>query len=227
MFCFDKVVLFDALLTFLKITTIASYIIFAQTGTLTELYLACKGVDEYSSNTQKFSGLRTSDTASNQSITTALATCHELVNDSSNTQSNSNGSNIDRAMFAASKFRFETNLPKAIYRAIVGSPTGNTFGIVKHNAFDHDRMCSSVVVEELKSRKMIAFAKGTPEAISKMCLDAPPNMDEVVRKYTKLGKYCLACATKLLPENEATLKVPNAANTECNLNFLGIIVFDV
>lgn len=85
----------------------------------------------------------------------------------------------------------------------------------------------SVVVRNLKSKEMIAFCKGSPEAILKLSKKntIPKNYFEELHKYAFNGYRVLAYGCKRL-ENISWRQIQKLSRNEIesNLDFLGFII---
>lgn len=72
--------------------------------------------------------------------------------------------------------------------------------------------------------KYFVAAKGAPETIRTMLVDAPENYEEIYKSFTKAGSRVLALAYKYLDTGITVSKV-NRKDVESKLHFAGFIVF--
>ena len=85
----------------------------------------------------------------------------------------------------------------------------------------------SVVVKNLKTKELIAFCKGSPEAIFKLSKKntIPENYHKELHKYAHQGYRVLACGYKRLEDiSWRQIQKLSRNETESNLNFLGFII---
>lgn len=100
-----------------------------------------------------------------------------------------------------------------------------TFEYLKRFEFDHHRMTQSVIV---KCRdENVVFVKGSPEAISKLCIQSslPRNFFEKARQSAQNGIYQLAMATSAYKNNDGLREVKRD-EIEKDLHFVGFVNFE-
>ncbi|KAL4123768.1 hypothetical protein PRIC2_009614 [Phytophthora ramorum] len=162
-----------------------------------------------------------------------LATCHGLAERSGKVE----GYALEKDMFRATGYTLEPETSENTvmagqFAALVASPIGKLFGVVARFPFDAARQRSSVVVEDLDSGNRYVYAKGSPEAIHKVCTPntLPSNYVARARSYAHQGFYVVALATKTFaaaavsPKSEASQPVARDA-VEGSLGFLGFMLF--
>lgn len=126
------------------------------------------------------------------------------------------GRTVDRMGFAATSAE------------IVGQNTirydGVTYRYLKRFEFDHHRMTQSVVVKH--GDETIVYVKGSPEAISKLCVSTslPSNFSEKTRQSARDGVYQLAMATAVFTNSKAISEV-RRDDIERDLDFVGFVNF--
>lgn len=143
-----------------------------------------------------------------------LAVCHTL-----HLRNNGDliGPSVDRIGFAASSAQvIDTNT--------ICHEAGN-FEYLKRFEFDHHRMTQSVIVKH--GDETIVYVKGSPEAISKLCVPStlPSNFHEKARQSARDGIYQLAMATSIYTGNKAVSEVKRD-DIERDLDFVGFVNFD-
>ncbi|KAG7396002.1 hypothetical protein PHYBOEH_002908 [Phytophthora boehmeriae] len=218
---------------------------FDKTGTLSSDHLDFHGVDECSAappnsaaspthkQTPSFHGLQREVEVLSLPAILGLATCHGLTERSGQIE----GYALERDMFRATGYSLEpessenTVMPGQ-FAAVIASPIGKLFGVVARFPFDAARQRSSVVIEDLDSGNRFAYAKGSPEAIKKVCSTntLPNNYVARARSYAHQGFYVVALATKTVPaavvspKSEAAEPMARDA-VESSLTFLGFLLF--
>ena len=112
---------------------------------------------------------------------------------------------------------------------IVGQNTichdGITYRYLKRFEFDHHRMTQSVIVKY--GHETVIFVKGSPEAISKLCVPTslPSNFSEKTRQSAREGIYQLATATSVFTSKKDLSEVKRD-DIERDLKFIGFINFE-
>ncbi|RLN57949.1 hypothetical protein BBJ28_00002602 [Nothophytophthora sp. Chile5] len=203
---------------------------FDKTGTLSSDHLDFHGVDECTSGsaTQKpgFLGLQREVEVLSLPTIVGLASCHGLSERAGQVE----GYALERDMFQATGYSLEpeTSENSAVagqFAAVVASPIGKLFGVVARFPFDAGRQRSSVVVEDLDSGHRVAYVKGSPEAVLKLCSSSslPPNYLARARSYAHQGFYVMALATKPFASNTTETVARDAV--ESGLNCLGFLLF--
>lgn len=177
---------------------------FDKTGTLTKQGLDFMGVDAGDES-------ETNSLAINR----GLATCHTLQ------LSNKNeliGSAVDRSMVAS----VTSSVSFADHNTVIFE--GETINYLKRFEFDHHRMLQSVIIRH--KEEVIVYAKGSPEAIRKICAPSSllANFDEMAAEAARNGIYQLAIATSSFKCDKDISDVKRE-DIETNLNFLGFISF--
>ncbi|KAL4150463.1 hypothetical protein PRNP1_009865 [Phytophthora ramorum] len=216
---------------------------FDKTGTLSSDHLDFHGVDECSAaapgatpnqkHQPAFHGLQREVEVLSPPTIIGLATCHGLAERSGKVE----GYALEKDMFRATGYTLEPETSENTvmagqFAALVASPIGKLFGVVARFPFDAARQRSSVVVEDLDSGNRYVYAKGSPEAIHKVCTPntLPSNYVARARSYAHQGFYVVALATKTFaaaavsPKSEASQPVARDA-VEGSLGFLGFMLF--
>lgn len=100
------------------------------------------------------------------------------------------------------------------------------FGIVRQFPFDPARQRSSVIVQDLSTKKLWAFVKGSPEAIRAITpTSLPSNFADETHAHASHGYYCIGFGMKELPEASTTI-ISDRDVIESNLtSLLGIALF--
>ncbi|KAJ8660316.1 hypothetical protein O0I10_003773 [Lichtheimia ornata] len=110
-----------------------------------------------------------------------------------------------------------------------GAPPPVEFGIIHSFEFVSALRRMSVIVRRLAKPCMEVFVKGAPEVMADICTPEsfPVNYQEVLYWYTHRGYRVIACATRQLDGVKwHKLHKLKRHEVECNLTFLGFIVFE-
>mmetsp|Transcript_8463 Transcript_8463/g.10534 ORF Transcript_8463/g.10534 Transcript_8463/m.10534 type:complete len:1209 (+) Transcript_8463:35-3661(+) len=83
---------------------------------------------------------------------------------------------------------------------------------------------SSISSVNTLSNQLLVSAKGAPETIRHMLIDAPDNYEEIYKSFTRSGSRVLALGYKYLDQSVKVLKV-DRKDVESKLHFAGFIVF--
>lgn len=175
-------------------------VFFDKTGTLTK-----QGLEFLSSD---------DDEKHSSELMRGLAVCQtlHLSNDG-----NLIGPAVDRIGFAASSAKMVDQ--KTIYHE------GQSYEYLKRYEFDHHRMTQSVVVKH--GNEATVYVKGSPEAISKLCVPSslPLDFSEKARQSARDGIYQLAMATSAFVSQKAVSEVKRD-DIENDLEFVGFVNFE-
>lgn len=107
----------------------------------------------------------------------------------------------------------------------MGNRHPREFGIVRQFPFDPARQRSSVIVQDLSTRKRYVFVKGSPEAIRAITTSLPDNFADETHAHASHGYYCIGFGMKELPEDTA-INVNDRDAIESKLtSLLGIALF--
>jgi len=190
------------------------------------------GFDEYVQNAGEFVEIQSNTELLSPTAELGLASCHGL-NEINNTIS---GYPLELDMFSATQYKL---------RSIADAETGKTTEIlnstrknanlsytyVQRYAFDPSLQRSSVLLENVTTKELFAYVKGSPEAVMEVCdtNSLPQNFQSTVRKYSSKGLYCLGLATKYfqLPSKSERTNLLSRNDIESNLTFIGFILFAV
>ncbi|CUM46391.1 uncharacterized protein AC631_03102 [Debaryomyces fabryi] len=83
---------------------------------------------------------------------------------------------------------------------------------------------SSISSVNTLQNQLLVSAKGAPETIRHMLIDAPENYEEIYKSFTRSGSRVLALGYKYLDQSVKVLKV-DRKDVESKLHFAGFIVF--
>ncbi|KAL4094329.1 hypothetical protein PRIC1_009990 [Phytophthora ramorum] len=190
---------------------------FDKTGTLTQEHLSFVGVDASVSVSAQ-----TLDIPSRFKL--AMATCHGL----SELEGKLQGYSLDMAMFDASKFslKYLHDRSEGNYIAVVTASESEAakYGILKRFPFDAACQRSSVVVEEIATGNRFVFVKGSPEAVSAICTNTPPDLKHKTLSYSADGYYCIGFGVKEL-NSKTHADMNNREEVESAVEFEGLALF--
>lgn len=105
--------------------------------------------------------------------------------------------------------------------------------IIKRFEFSSNYQSNSVIVKNELDGSFRFFIKGAPEKIKSICIkeSLPDDFDKVLENHSKKGLRVLACATKILDEEEILFNLNDMENEknfrqnfECQLKFLGFVI---
>lgn len=195
---------------------------FDKTGTLTQEHLNLVSVDVVDESSHKLQNVGLDIPAT---FKLAMATCHGL----SETDGQLQGYSLDLAMFEASTYELEYlhDKTKGNYVAIATSSDSEKktqFGLVKRFAFDAACQLSSVVVEDLATKKRFVFVKGSPEAIKAISTNAPEDLHHKTLVYSAEGYYCIGFGVKEI-DGSVNLDLNNRTAVESAIKFEGLAIF--
>uniref|UniRef100_K3W617 P-type ATPase A domain-containing protein n=1 Tax=Globisporangium ultimum (strain ATCC 200006 / CBS 805.95 / DAOM BR144) TaxID=431595 RepID=K3W617_GLOUD len=197
---------------------------FDKTGTLTQEHLTLASVDVVDESSYKLQNVGLDIPAT---FKLAMATCHGL---SEAEEGGLQGYSLDLAMFKASKYELEYlhGKSKGNYVAIatdtLSEGEGKRYGLVKRFSFDATCQTSSVIVEELDTKKRFVFVKGSPEAIKSISTNAPEDLHHKTISYSAEGYYCIGFGVKEIDAIVA-LDLNNRQAVESGIRFEGLAVF--
>ncbi|KAL4150369.1 hypothetical protein PRNP1_009771 [Phytophthora ramorum] len=154
----------------------------------------------------------------------AMATCHGL----SELEGKLQGYSLDVAMFDASKFslKYLHDRSEGNYIAVVTASESEAvkYGILKRFPFDAACQRSSVVVEEIATGNRFVFVKGSPEAVSAICTNTPPDLKHKTLSYSADGYYCIGFGVKEL-SSKTHVDMNNREEVESAVEFEGLALF--
>ncbi|KAL3780294.1 hypothetical protein HJC23_001335 [Cyclotella cryptica] len=186
---------------------------FDKTGTLTE-----QGLSFVSARTSNDLGKSATNTSGEVDIDPilqlGLSVCHTLT---SNASGDLIGPAVDRMGFSAVRSARLVNE----HSVMLGD---DTIKYLKRFEFDHHSMTQSVIVQ--RGEEKIVFVKGSPEAISKLCVPSsiPSDFADHARYCARNGIYQLAIARSTYTGSEETHEVQRS-DIENDLTFTGCINF--
>ncbi|CAO3644376.1 unnamed protein product [Cunninghamella echinulata] len=111
----------------------------------------------------------------------------------------------------------------------LGQETPIEFGIIHSFEFVSSLRRMSVIVRQLTNAYMEVFVKGAPEVMMDICLpeSLPRDYQEQLYWYTHRGYRVIACASRKLNDIKwHKLHKLKRNEVECNLTFLGFIIFE-
>lgn len=186
---------------------------FDKTGTLTQ-----QGLNFISVRSAKSwnSGQWPSETTS-----MAMCVCHSLTISNTGTLI---GNPVDQAMFASSGAKL---IEASGVTASISSNNGNDlYKVIRRFDFDHNRMTQSVIVKQVNGT-ITVFAKGSGEAVSKLCdpSSVPDSFLDRLRSYSRNGVYQIAVATKELDLSPKEVAEMTRDQVEKDLQFAGVLNF--
>ncbi|KAI5300506.1 hypothetical protein KEM56_002389, partial [Ascosphaera pollenicola] len=190
----------------------------------------------------------TFDYTVHQHILFAMATCHSLRL----VDGELLGDPLDLRMFQYTHWSFEEGhnaadpddviegfrpsiaRPPLGHRLSVGSIPGpegehTELGVIKAFEFASQLRRSSVIVHQEGCRTADVFVKGAPESMRKICRPEtlPEDFDRLLGYYTHNGYRVIALASKTIKKyNQAKVLRATRSEVECDLDFLGFIVFE-
>jgi cation-transporting ATPase 13A3/4/5 len=99
--------------------------------------------------------------------------------------------------------------------------------IKKRFEFSSKFQANSVIVKNHLDGSYRFFIKGAPEKIIQFCISEtlPDSLSEQLLNHTQTGYRVLACATKPIPERDDYESEEEREKYECDLIFLGLVVF--
>nr|XP_023407406.1 probable cation-transporting ATPase 13A3 isoform X2 [Loxodonta africana] len=107
-------------------------------------------------------------------------------------------------------------------------PANYEIGIVRQFPFSSALQRMSVVTKVLWDKKMDAYMKGAPEAITSLCKPetVPADFEKVLEDYTRQGFRVIALAHRKLESKLTWHKVQNVSRDtiENNMDFMGLII---
>uniref|UniRef100_H3HBW2 Cation-transporting ATPase n=1 Tax=Phytophthora ramorum TaxID=164328 RepID=H3HBW2_PHYRM len=98
------------------------------------------------------------------------------------------------------------------------------YGILKRFPFDAACQRSSVVVEEIATGNRFVFVKGSPEAVSAICTNTPPDLKHKTLSYSADGYYCIGFGVKEL-NSKTHADMNNREEVESAVEFEGLALF--
>ena len=224
-------------------------ICFDKTGTLTEEGLDVKAVlpaGPLNGNVSFGPQCQTSEemieVEAFPSLIELMATCHSIqfVNDELI------GDPLDLKMFEFTRWKLEEAVETSdgLAPTVVSpsfsdapSPTSKSFDVAVIRCFDFVSQLRrmSVIVQPLDQSDAISvMVKGSPESLREICLQEtiPANYNRILADYAQKGYRVLACAgRRLVKAGQDPLSWPqvhklNRKQVECDLEFLGFIIFE-
>lgn len=120
----------------------------------------------------------------------------------------------------------DANVAGTVIRPFEGS--GNELKIIRSFPFEASLKRQSVLIRDVVEESYEFYTKGAPEVIKEHCRPStlPEDFDDKLGSYARHGQRVVACAYKRMPEDvEAIMQQPRD-EIECDLNFLGFIVFE-
>ena len=186
---------------------------FDKTGTLTR-----QGLDFVSAHCLET--WSTKSASISDDLVTGMSCCHGL-HKAVNGQLV--GNPVDRTMFDASEAVWKEARGSVAMR--LEDRNGISIDVLKVFDFDHHRMTQSVIAKKMDG-SLVAFVKGSGEAIEKLCREdtLPSDYRTEVDDAHKSGSYVISIALKKLPQN-TDLYAITRDQLECDLEFVGIINF--
>lgn len=158
-------------------------------------------------------------------IAIAMASCHTLV--LSSEDGSLIGNPVDRAMFAASGSSMPElgSVGASLRKQVVAQADGTKLEILRRFDFDHYLMTQSVVLR-LEDGSLMAFAKGSGEAIRDTCRveTVPDDFDGSLEDSARQGVYQIAVAFKRLPSG-TNIFVLTREQIEEDMTFAGKLSF--
>jgi magnesium-transporting ATPase (P-type) len=144
-----------------------------------------------------------------------IAVCHMLHPSKSGALI---GTAVDQTGFAATS-------AKMISETSIKLAGGETVEYLKRFEFNHHSMTQSVIIRH--GSETVVYAKGSPEAISKLCVESsiPANFEEKAQNFARNGIYQLAYGTASFTSSKAIHDVTRE-DIEKNLSFAGVINFE-
>jgi len=193
----------------------------------------------------------TVDYVVHKAILYTMATCHSLrlVDDELV------GDPLDLKMFDFTGWNFEEGRQRAdaleedeqnkLSPAIARPPAGMEYdigessepshktpielGVLRQFEFVSQLRRASVIVRQFGSLNGEIYLKGAPECMKEVCRPEsfPADYEELLNYYTHRGYRVIGCATKSIPKlNWVRVQKMKRADAECNLTFLGFIIFE-
>jgi predicted P-type ATPase len=213
---------------------------FDKTGTLTKDHLTLKGIDRMSCSSTTFNSSPLPQIENielevknlPQMFQIALATCHGL----SQTENDQLvGYSLEIEMFQSTGYKLEifqdtTNLEHHHkYSAIVTCPQDDKkYGILKKFPFDAVYQRSSVIVEEISTKKCFFFVKGSPEAIKQIAVGStiPSDFEKQALVYSSQGYYCIAFGMREVSKGDGDqIGHFERKDVEKEISFMGFSLF--
>lgn len=152
------------------------------------------------------------------------------------------GNDIDILIYNSFKWDFEIDesngtkisvFPKNSYKIIDNTITFNStpykLEYIKRYQFSPQTQTQSVIVKNSLDNSYRIYIKGATEKIFDYCNEdtTPSNYDDLVRCHTQEGYRLIACATKLINEEdlEEIIEKDDFSKYKYEMNFLGFVIF--
>ena len=186
---------------------------FDKTGTLTKDGMDFLSCDTYLDNEDKVIKAKHEGM-----LSLAMAVCHGL---SFSNVGEVTGNQVDKASFESSGAVHK----KDLNGSSVFEHDGSAYSVLKHFVFDTHRATQTVIVEDDTGAKFV-ITKGSPEAISTLCIGStvPENFKERVAASAKSGVYQIAVGFHNF-KNDRSIAEVRRDDIEKELDFCGVINF--
>ena len=187
---------------------------FDKTGTITKDGLDFSGVHTAAQNQFE------SDTAAlSPHIVKGMASCHSLAMLGGSFV----GPQVEIEMFKNSHCNLSS---EGKFTRIQSKDGKHDLQVLKKFKFDHRRMTMSVVVQDNVEQETMAYVKGAPEVILKLCKTSsiPPDIEKRLAEYSLHGNYVLALSSKQCAIEAGAEELDRDA-VESELTFLCLILF--
>uniref|UniRef100_UPI00398E31D1 polyamine-transporting ATPase 13A3-like isoform X4 n=1 Tax=Pristiophorus japonicus TaxID=55135 RepID=UPI00398E31D1 len=223
---------------------------FDKTGTLTENGMDLFGVVRAKNKNFVYSNEDLKMQVFNEDeVLAAMATCHSLTLASS--QTTLQGDPLDLTIFRATNWVLEEMISQArrVKRAnplIIVKPTRNItsdtsttslicrfrsgIGILRQFPFSSALQRMTVIAKNLDEQSLVAYCKGAPETIVKLCTkeSVPDDFLEVMESFTQCGYRVIGLAFREFKGalKESDIKNVNREFVEQNMTFTGLVILE-
>ncbi|OQS03152.1 P-type ATPase (P-ATPase) Superfamily, partial [Thraustotheca clavata] len=192
---------------------------FDKTGTLTSDHMVFNGVDSLQSCSNYHESINSIQSLESSSslLRQGVGLCHTITLHDNELI----GSPLECEMLQHSGYQLVSSTE------IKCVSTDTTFTRIQRYAFDPAIQRSSVLIHNNNTNAQLVFAKGSPEAIAKVCNNTslPNNFHSKVQQYSRDGYYCMALACKTFEKSDGENTVLRQ-EMESDLSFLGLLLFE-
>lgn len=175
----------------------------------------------------KFYSSSTSQLLPSELMFEAMATCHSLTSVGNQLI----GDPLDVKMFQVTNTKLDEEESKENDVLVIAKVKDGDrqYGIVRRFEFSSKLQRMSVIVKAYQGNQDFRMhIKGSPEKIEEMCIPdtVPHNFQKILIKYTEDGYRVLALASKIIPDNYATIMNATREEIEKDFIFMGFLIVE-